>query len=202
MSEEHDRKASEEAEQHQVPTGDIHPGNDGRRTHYEQVWTRVVTMVKLEPGISEEIAGDPQATRQGLIVAAIAFAASSLVMPLFIPLALAGGLLGIAIGAGLYCLLSRIFSDQVPGYVSWFRTLLFASAPSALGIVPLIGGIVGSVWIVILHVVTIRDLARLTTGAAIVVWLFSVILPMVLFVGALLVVGVTTFLQYLPDFGF
>ena len=101
--------------------------------------------------------------------------------------------------AGLYCLFSRLFANEVPAYPNWFRILLFTSAPTALGIVPIVGALVGSVYTIVLHVGAIRDLARITTGAAIVVWLIAVLLPMILIVAAALTFGLSVLMQHLPD---
>lgn len=162
-------------------------------------WSRVLAMLKLEPGISEEIASDPKSTKQGLVVLVIAStAACLLVLPVVlftIPLTL----IAIAMTAGLYCLFSRLFANEVPAYPNWFRMLLFTTAPTALGIVPFIGALVGSVYTIVLQVVAIRDLARVTTGAAVVVWLISVLLPTILLVAAALTFGLAALMQYLPD---
>ena len=147
-------------------------------------WARVLAMLKLEPGISEEIAADPNGTRQGLIVFVVGNAAASIWLLPIILITVPIGLLVTAIYAGLLCLLSRLFSNDVPPYPNWFRTLLFTSAPSALGIIPFIGGVVGGIYVLVLQVVAIRDLARITTGAAVVVWLVVVLLPLMLVVAA------------------
>ena len=199
-----------EAEKERIRSEEIHSAEE--RKYREEVrrearrearrgstWSRVVAMLKLEPGISGEIASDPNNTKQGLLVLAIASAAATL---LFLPLILITfplTLIAIAVTSGLYCLFSRLFANEVPAYPDWFRVLLFSSAPTALGIVPIVGALAGSVYTIVLHVVAIRDLARITTGAAIVVWLVAVLLPMILLVAAALTFGVAAFMQHLPD---
>ena len=202
--------ALSEAEKERIRSEEIHSAEERRyrdevrrevRKEAEagSVWSRVLAMLKLEPGISEEIASDPNATKQGLIVLVIASAATSLWMPLLIPIALLSALFGVAIAGGLYWLFSRLFSNDVPAYPNWFRMMLFATAPSALGIVPFLGTLVGAVYTIVLHVVTIRDLARVTTGAAVVTWLVAVLLPMILITAAFLTFGLAVFMQYLPE---
>ena len=132
-------------------------------------WSRVLAMLKLEPGISEEIASDPNSTKRGLVVVIVANVAACLFVLPVVLITIPATLVAIAVTAGLYCLFSRLFANEVPAYPNWFRILLFTSAPTALGIVPIVGALVGSVYTIVLHVVAIRDLARITTGAAIVV---------------------------------
>ncbi len=199
-----------ESEKERIRSEEIHSAKE--RNYREEVrrevrreagggstWSRVLAMLKLEPGISETIASDPKSTKQGLVVLVIASAAACL---LFLPLVLVTipfTLIAIAVTAGLYCLFSRLFANEVPAYPNWFRMLLFTSAPTALGIVPFVGTLAGSVYTIVLHVVAIRDLARVTTGAAVVVWLISILLPTILVVAAALTFGLAAFMQYLPD---
>ncbi len=101
--------------------------------------------------------------------------------------------------AGLYWLVSRVFASEVPPYPNWLRALLFASAPSALGIVPILGGTVGFVYAVVLHVVVIRDLGRISTGSAVLVWLAAIALPVILLVSAAMMYGLAAILRYASD---
>ena len=162
-------------------------------------WSRVLAMLKLEPGISEEIASDPNSTKRGLVVVIVASVAACLFVLPVVLITIPATFVAIAVTAGLYCLFSRLFANEVPAYPNWFRILLFTSAPTALGIVPIVGALVGSVYTIVLHVVAIRDLARITTGAAIVVWLIAVLLPTILIVAAVLTFGLTVLMQYLPE---
>ena len=155
-------------------------------------------MLKLEPGISDEIASDPNSTKQGLVVLAVANAAPFLLLLPIVLVTIPISIIFIAINAGLYCLFSRLFASEVPAYSNWFRALLFATTPSALGIVPFIGTLVGGIYVVVLNVIVIRDLARITTGAAIVVWLIAVLLPTILITAAGLSFGLAAFLQHMP----
>ena len=102
-------------------------------------------MLEVEPGISDEIASDPDSTKHCLVVVAVTNAPASL---LLLPIILAGipiPIIGIAINAGLYCLFSRLFASEVRVSSNWFRALMFATAPSALGIVPIIGFLAGGI---------------------------------------------------------
>lgn len=143
------------------------------------VWERTLAMLKLEPGISEEIASDPGATKQALVVFVIAHSLSAgvLLVPfslLFLPLSLAGAAIVILLAS----LVSRLFATDVPPYSHWFRALLFSTSPYALGVIPLVGSVVGLVYSIVLQIVVIRDLPRISTGQAVAAWLMAILLPL------------------------
>ena len=143
------------------------------------VWARALAMLKLEPGIAEEIANDPGATKQAFVVFVIAQALSGgvLLVPvslLLLPFSLAAT----AIIILLVSLVARLFSTDVPPYSHWFRALLFSTSPYALGVIPLVGSLVGIVYSIVLQIVVIRDLPRITTGQAVVTWLIAILLPL------------------------
>ena len=178
-------------------------GPEGAPASLTRAWRRVLAMLRLEPGISVEIASDPNSTMQGLIVFALAFAIASI---LYWPLALItlpGTVTSLAIKAGLFCLFSRLFTGEVPltrlfadevrPYPQWLRVMFFASAPMALGVIPFIGAIVPSIYSAVLQVVAIRDLARIGPGAAVVVWFIGTILPSLLLSAVYLALGEATF---------
>ena len=167
-----------------------------REARGRTTWARVAAMLMLEPGISDEIASDPDSTKQGLVVVAVTNAVAFLLLLPIVLVTIPLSIIFIAVNAGLYCLISRVFAHEVPPYPYWFRALLFASAPSAMGIVPIIGGLAGGIYVVVLNVVVIRDLARITTGGAIVVWLIAVLLPLILITAASLWLGLAAFLQH------
>ena len=169
-----------------------------REARGSTTWARVTAMLMLEPGISDEIASDPDSTTQGLVVVAVTNAVAFLLLLPIVLVTIPLSIIFIAINAGLYCLSARLFASEVPVYSHWFRALMFATAPSAMGIVPIIGGLAGGIYVVVLSVVVIRDLARITTGAAIVVWLIATLLPLILIMAAGLWLGLATFLQHVP----
>ena len=172
----------------------------GETSWIRQTWNRVVAMLKLEPGIAEEIGRDPESTKQGLAVAAVANAVASLLalplLPIVVPLAV--GMTAIA--AKAYSLIALLFTDEVPPYSHWLRAMLFASAPGAFGIVPFVGTFVGGVCSVVLQIVAIRDLARISTGTAIVVWGILVLIGTVLAAAVVLLFAATWVVQLLDLF--
>ena len=201
--------ALNEAEKERIRSEEIHSAEERRyredvrreirrEARGSATWARVVAMMQLEPGISDEIASDPNSTNQGLLVVAVANAVAYLLLLPIVVVTIPVSIAFIAINAGLYSLLSRLFASEVPEYSHWFRALLYASAPSALGIVPIIGSLVGGIYMVVLNVVVIRALARNTTGAAIVVWLIVLLLALMVIVVAGLWLGLAAFLQHMP----
>ena len=143
------------------------------------VWERTLAMLKLEPGISEEIASDPGATSQAFVVFVIAQALGGgvLLVPLSL-LLLPVSLAATAIIILLVSLVARLFSTDVPPYSHWFRAVLFSCSPYALGVIPFVGSFVGIIYSIVLQIVVIRDLPRISTGQAVVTWLISILLPL------------------------
>ena len=146
------------------------------------LWDRLLRVLKLEPGVSEEIAADESATLQAVVVLSLTSVVSALlvlgpVALVAIPFALVGN----AIAAGIVFLVMRAFAQQPPDYMPLFRVLGFAFAPNALGLIPFLGSLAGLVYSAVLSVVAIRDLGRLSTGEAVIVYLLSVVIPFFVF---------------------
>ena len=174
-----------DAEKERIRSEELHASEEQeyrqqvrREIRGTSVWARALAMLKLEPGISEEIANDPGATKQAFVVFVIAqaLAGGVLLVPvslLLLPLSLAAT----AIIILLVSLVARLFSTAVPPYSHWFRALLFSTSPYALGVIPFIGSFVGIVYSIVLQIVVIRDLPRISTGQAVVTWLIAILLP-------------------------
>ena len=153
-----------------------------------ELWPRVLAMLKFKPGIVQEIASDPNSTKQGAIVLVAAQATSSIFSFLLIPIAVPAAFVVIAAAAGLLCLTSRLFSKQVPAYQEWLRALMFATAPRAIGLVPILGDVAGNIYTLVLMVFVTRNLARVSTEVAAVI----VLLPL-LSLGAITAVSMLSF---------
>lgn len=147
---------------------------------------RVKRAVTLSPGVYQEIGNDPQATSQAIIVAAAAALIGGLG-------ALFGGrfgdwilspilaVVGLAIGCAILFLLSRMFKAQGT-YIQLFRGLGFATAPQALNLIPVIGGIVGGIWSLILAIRAVKETQQVSDGAAVAIVLIpALIIGFVLF---------------------
>ncbi len=177
-----------------------HDGATSRRSDHQggnvdlaAVWQRVRRAVRRESGIFSEVGADEKATGEAVVVAIGAamvgglgalwpgeprFAAGS-----WITTAIGTGTLGLAIGVGVIFLIGRLFKSQGT-YVALFRAAGYASAPSALGIVPVIGGIAGAVWSIVLMVRAVKETQGVTDGAATAIVLIPVAVGIIL--GALL----------------
>lgn len=66
------------------------------------------------------------------------------------------------------------------------RAIGYTAGPALFAIVPVVGGLVGGVWTVVLTVIGIREAHRMTTGLAITTVLLAVVVPMLFFVFAIL----------------
>ncbi len=160
---------------------------------------RVKDVLLFKDGAFGEIASDPNGVLQGLVAAAIAALAASFWPALFTfffaPvvgfLAVTVLLIAIAILAGGCSLVARLYSQTVPPppYTAWLSTLLFATAPIALGIIPFVGHSAGAVYSLILAVVAIQAVGNLPTAPAMVVLVLGSIAPLVLILLVVPVLG-------------
>lgn len=109
----------------------------------EPIIGRLKRVLKLEAGVFQEIGADPAATVQAITVVvatALIGGLSVLIGPGdfgFGSWILSGlfSVVGLAVGAGILYLLSRMFKAQ-GDYMSLFRSLGYAAAPQALSIIP------------------------------------------------------------------
>jgi hypothetical protein len=150
----------------------------------------------LEAGVFQEIGADPAATVQAIIVVVVASLIGGLGVLIgpgdfgFGSWLLSGlfSVVGLAVGAGILYLLSRMFKAQ-GDYMSLFRSLGYASAPQALSIIPIIGGIVGVIWSIILAIRAVKETQNVGDGTAVAIVLipaaivFVIVLILVLAVG-------------------
>lgn len=183
--------------------------NEGiERPPARSAWDRVKAVLRFEPGIFVAIAEDDSATGQACGVFALAVLLSCLLGLPLVLLAWPAGFLGIAVMAGLFKLVSSLFASSPPtdgsaepddggedrqklspSYSGWLRAVLFASAPVALGIVPLVGTFVGAIYNLILQIVAIRELSGISTAAAVITWLIAMLFPAILLIVTILLFG-------------
>lgn len=162
----------------------------------EPIIGRLRRVLKLEAGVFQEIGADPAATVQAIIVVVLASLIGGLGVLIgpgdfgFGSWLLSGlfSVVGLAVGAGILYLLSRMFKAQ-GDYMSLFRSLGYASAPQALSIIPIIGGIVGVIWSIILAIRAVKETQNVGDGTAVAIVLipaaivFVIVLILVLAVG-------------------
>jgi hypothetical protein len=104
-----------------------------------------------------------------------------------------GGVIGVFVVAGIGHLLVRLVVGTTnSGFGATFRVASYTSVTSLVTWIPLIGGLLG-LYGIYLAVVGIREMQGTTTGKAVVVVLFPVILIVVLALLGLLVAGAVFF---------
>jgi Yip1 domain len=140
---------------------------------------RAIRVARLDEAAYEEVARDPAATTQALMVVigvAILGAVGALrggVGPLLFAL-LVGPLAWVLSSALIYFVGSRLFNVQGVTWIEVARATGFAQVPSALnifGIIPIVGALVGLVvlvWSLATGFFAVRTSMRLETGQAII----------------------------------
>lgn len=139
------------------------------------VWQRVLRAIRREPGVFSEIGSEEKATGEAIVVAIAASLLGGLgaVWPggarfgigSWLSGGIVGGLIGLAVGTGIYFLIGRLFKSQGT-YIGLFRAAGFAWAPQALGIIPVLGTIVGGVWSILLFIRAVRETQSVSDGTA------------------------------------
>ena len=165
---------------------------------------RVIRAVKLDPTLYREVSGDDSKTTEAMIVVALAAAIGGLGTIIgpgdfrfgrWILAAILAPTVGLAIGTGILWLIGKLFSGKAE-FMQMFRPLGYAYAPSALSIVPFIGGLVGGIWSLVCAVIAVRESEEVSTGSAVAIVLIPsavLLIIAVVFVAALLtIVGVST----------
>lgn len=168
---------------------------------------RIMRVVKLDATAYQEIDQDEAATGQALIVAIGAALLGGLgafygsrsfgnglaqqTVGGWLTSAIIGTPIGLAIGAGILLLLGKMFQGRAE-FMGLFRTLGFASAPGALGFIPVIGGLAG-IWTLVCAIVAVRESHGITTGQAVVVVLIPLIILIVLAMIIAVAVGFAMF---------
>ncbi|MDH3517663.1 MAG: YIP1 family protein [Acidimicrobiia bacterium] len=161
----------------------------------ETLVDRLKRALKLDGAVYGEIAADPAGTGQALLVTAVAFAIGGLsgdgsffgnVIG-----SLVAGVIGLIIWAGVVLLMGKLFSGQAT-YTDLIRGLGLTAAPFALGVIPFLG-ILGLVYSLVMQVRAVRELHKISDGAAVVIVLVPWIIFMVLAVIVALAIGAALF---------
>jgi hypothetical protein len=84
--------------------------------------------------------------------------------------------LGLFISAGIYHLFGMLFRSANRGFDATLRTVAYASGPSLLQLVPLCGGVVGGIWMIVLTVIGYWKTQRTSVAAALAVVLIPIVL--------------------------
>jgi hypothetical protein len=150
----------------------------------ESIVQRLGRVLRLEQGVFGEIGSDDRATGEAFLVTAAAGAISNLTTEGNIIANFIGGAailaLGLVIWTGIVYLLAKLASGTGT-YQELLRGIGYASAPYALGIVPVLG-LVGTVYSVVLQVRALKEISGISGGAAAAIVLVPLILVVVLLV--------------------
>lgn len=149
---------------------------------------RLLRAVKLDPVFYREVAKDDTKTTEAMLVVFLANLIGGL-GAIFGPTrfrffgwivgAIVAATIGLAIGAGILWLLGKLFGGKAE-FLEMFRPLGYATAPGALGIIPVIGSFIGSIWSIACAVIAVRESEEVSTGAAVAIVLIPVVIVLVL----------------------
>lgn len=78
---------------------------------------------------------------------------------------------------------------EVPTFRVWFAAFAFASVPNPLHAVPMVGPAAAMVYIALLRITAIRELARISISEAVLYWLGTFVLPVIVAVVVVIVYG-------------
>ena len=148
------------------------------------VFKHLLLMLKFQPGACSEIVADPASPVRGLVIVAIASIlgfwrlcpgfgdVGAIVLSLAMMVAFPFFLVAFA---GYMNLSIRLFlrDSQMdsPGFLPTLCALLFTWAPVALGTtIPVAGLVVGVLYAVALQVFAVKDLYKVPTGDAVILW--------------------------------
>ena len=169
---------------------------------FDAIAARLPRVVKLEGPVHREIASDPGATVQAIVITAVAALIASLTGEGgFVGRIVAAAILapiGLFIWTGIAFVLGKMFGGQAD-YISLLRPMGYASAPYALAIVPVLGQLAGAIYSAAIQVKLHQEVNGLSQGSAIAV----VVIPLVLLfaIGFILTLLGLALLAGLGDFG-
>ena len=149
---------------------------------------RVIRAVKLDPTLYKEVSADETKTPEAMIVVGLAAAIGGLGLAIgpgdfrfgsWILQIILAPTLGLAIGTGILWLIGKLFSGRAQ-FIEMFRPLGYAYAPSALSIIPWIGGLIGAIWSLVCAVIAVRESEEVSTGSAVAIVLIPAAIGFVL----------------------
>jgi hypothetical protein len=100
-----------------------------------------------------------------------------LIVPIIVGYMVVGGIVGLFIGSAWTHLWVYLLGGR-EGFTQTFKAVAYGATPSyAFGWIPFVGGIVGSIWAIVLTIIGIRELHGITTGRAVGAYLLAVFIP-------------------------
>lgn len=153
---------------------------------------RLPRVLRLEGPVHGEIAADQSATGQALLVTAVAAAIAGVTGEGNFFVNIVGAFIlapiGLFIWTGITFVLGKMFGGTA-SYMDLVRPIGYAGAPYALGIIPGIGSLIGSIYSAVIQVKTHQEVNGLSQGAAIAVVVIPLALLFILFFLLALVAG-------------
>lgn len=170
-------------------------GMESRPLPAPTIKDRLVAAVTLKPEVYRQLGADQSATGQAVTVVVVAALVSGLSTIFTGEFGFIGWIVSAILTAVLFGVfvailwgIGKLFAG-VADYMSLFRGLGFAYAPTALGIIPVIGGLVGGIWAIVASIVAVREIHRVSQGAAVATVLIPVGVLLILFVLLAFVTG-------------
>ncbi|NIQ37277.1 MAG: hypothetical protein GTN81_01605 [Proteobacteria bacterium] len=108
-------------------------------------------------------------------------------------------IIGVFIGSGVLHVSLMIVRGNRRGFEATFRVIAYAMSTQMLAIIPLLGGLVGGIWSLVIEIIGLRESHDITTGRAV----FAVFLPIlvIVFLGLILAaIMIPMFLKFFSDF--
>ena len=147
---------------------------------------RIERVVKFDKGIFKEIRDDKNAMPGAVVVLLLASIIGSIwsILASF-GLALIGVVIftpiGWFIGTGILHIIAKLFGGKST-FEGYLKVTAYAEAPTALGVIPLIGTFVGGIWSLIILIAATRDAHELSTGKAVLVVLIPAIIVAIIII--------------------
>lgn len=142
---------------------------------------RVLRALKLDETLYQEVDGDDSMTQEALIIVVAAALIGGLDSAMgggsitgWIVGGLIGAPIGLAIWTAIVLVVGKMFGGQAD-FKGLYRSLGYASAPTAASIIPIVGGIL-ALWGLVTSVVAVRESHQISTGQAVA----TVLLPAII----------------------
>ncbi len=127
---------------------------------------RIERVIKFDKTVFKEIRDDKDALMQAVIVLIIASVLGYIwgLGPFVVVMVIAAPLAWLVYTAVLF-VIAKLFGGKAT-YTGYLKVLGYAEAPMALGIIPVLGGLVGGIWSLILAIYATRDAHEISMGKA------------------------------------
>jgi len=135
-------------------------------------------VLKLDKTVFKEIRDDKEGFKQALVVVILAALIGNIwaitsSMGLLLVAVLIGAPIGWLIYGGILHIIAKLLGGKAT-YKGYLSVLGYAEAPTALGIIPIIGAPIGWIWGLVCAIYATRDVHELSTGKAAAVVLIPV----------------------------